>query len=76
MHDRELREMGLLRSRDGRMLNNKNGFYDDVPDTLNEYDINACIAIRRETLRKLIIIADPNLLAECNFLNELVDIRL
>lgn len=54
--DRELRELGFVRARDGALLDNRDGFYDAHPDDfIREYDIRTCVAISRSLLRKILL---------------------
>lgn len=53
--DRELRELGFVRARDGVLLDNRDGFYDAHPDDfIREYDIRTHVAISRSLLRKIL----------------------
>lgn len=55
-NDQELAALDLKRSRDGALLDNRDGFYDAYPDDfLRTYDARTCIAISRSLLEKLIL---------------------
>ena len=51
--NRELREMGLVRTSDGALLDNRDGFYDDAPDHLSEYDTRTMVAVSKSLLWKI-----------------------
>ena len=53
--DRELESHGFLRTWDGKALDNRDGFYDDHPDTIATYDTRAYTVISRSLLEKLLV---------------------
>ena len=54
-HDRELNEVGLVRARDGTLLDNRDGFYDEHSDDfIRTYDCRTCAVISRSLLAKLL----------------------
>lgn len=56
-HDRELTEVGLIRARDGTLLDNRDGFYDEYSDDyIRTYDCRVCTAISWSLLDKLITV--------------------
>lgn len=52
--DRELREVGLIRTWDGRLLDNRDGFYDDHPDPSAVYDARTSVVVSRGLLDALL----------------------
>ena len=53
--DRELESHGFLRTWDGKALDNRDGFYDDHPDTIATYDTRTYTAIGHGLLEKLLV---------------------
>jgi hypothetical protein len=51
-------ELGLIRSPDGALLDNRDGFYDEHPDTIETYDCRTHVAVSRALLSKLIALAN------------------
>lgn len=53
--DRELNEVGLVRARDGTLLDNRDGFYNEHPeDFIRTYDCRRCAVISLGLLEKLL----------------------
>jgi hypothetical protein len=53
MNNRELIGMGLVRMRDGELLDNRDGLYDEMKDPICTYDSRTTIAISKSLLFKL-----------------------
>lgn len=54
LNDRELAALGYVRDRDGVLLDNRDGFFEDHPDPIRTYDSRTHIAVSRSLLWKLI----------------------
>ena len=54
-NDKVLNELGWIRTPDGAILDNRDGFYTDHPESfVGEYDTRTCVPIRKDLLMKLI----------------------
>jgi len=54
MNDSELHGLGYIRTIDGKLLSNQDGFYDDHPDFLGTYDTRTMVAVSKSLLFKLL----------------------
>lgn len=54
-NDRELKEVGYVRTREGYLADNRDNFYDENPDDyLRVYDCRTYVAVSRSLIAKMI----------------------